>query len=265
MPQAVVAEISPGSDVVGLEPLLAVSHGVAATRNDLDGRLVIVPVVVVIVVVGTGERAADRRARDEAGEESAVTMMVPASMPSAVMAAMPATAGHMPAAATDETRRAATTAYVVTTAAATTANETRCAATAAAHVTTATSAAADMATAAASAATTANEFRRLREARGCHRQRRRKRDNSRCQYRFVIFHICNSICHDVSNSIDTLLRQPNVATASRFRNAGYGFVTASQVLDRKMRPNRALLPRPCWTSGQRNAINPSIFRDGFRP
>jgi hypothetical protein len=102
----------------------------------------------------------------------------------------------MPAAATDETRRAAATAVM---SAATTANETRCAA-AAAHVTAATTAA-DMAT--ASAATTTNEFRRLREAWGHRGKRSRKGDNSRRQYRFVTLHIRNSICRDVSNSIDT--------------------------------------------------------------
>jgi hypothetical protein len=104
----------------------------------------------------------------------------------------------MPAAATDETRRAAATAVM---SAATTANETRCAA-AAAHVTAAATAAADMATASA-ATTTTNEFRRLREAWGHRGKRSRKGDNSRRQYRFVTLHIRNSICRDVSNSIDT--------------------------------------------------------------
>lgn len=188
MPQAIVAEIGPGPDIIGLEPLLAVSHGVATTRNDLYCRaIVVIPIVVVIVVVGAGERTADRCTRNKAREESTVTM-VAASMPSAVTT-VPATAGHVPAAATDEARRAAT-ATEVSTATATTTNEARSTATAT-HV----AAAADMAASAhvCAASASANEVRRLREARGCYRQRRRKRDHRRCQYRFVILHIRNSI------------------------------------------------------------------------
>jgi hypothetical protein len=163
--------------------------------------------------------------------------------------AMPiaAAASHVPTAAT--AMSAATSA---------TADKTRGpAATAATH----------MAAAAASTATataTTDETRRLREAWGCHGERRRERDYRSRQYRFVILHIRNSICPEFSNSIDTLLRQFNVAIPPRFRNAGYGFVMTNGRWAGKMRPNRAVLPRPCWTSGRRDAINPSIFRDGFR-